>query len=87
MPNEDTHRSTPTCWGELLGSGRRRVVILNDWICDTSTWEGARAYLDGASFTWAFADLRGNGRSKGLSGHFTLEEAADDVVELADSLC
>ena len=71
---------------EEFGTGRRRVVVLNDWLCDTSTWDGARAYLDADRFTWSFADLRGYGRSRGLTGDFTLEEAAADVIELADTL-
>ncbi len=25
---------------EKLGAGPRRVVVLNDWMCDTSTWDG-----------------------------------------------
>jgi pimeloyl-ACP methyl ester carboxylesterase len=50
---------------EEHGSGQHAVVILNDWICDTSTWDGAQAYLDTVRFTWAFADLRGYGRSRG----------------------
>ncbi|RYG71457.1 alpha/beta hydrolase [bacterium] len=71
---------------EAWGSGEQRVVILNDWLCDTSTWDDARAYLDIEQFTWAFADLRGYGRSKQLTGHFTLEEAAADVLALVDAL-
>jgi 3-oxoadipate enol-lactonase len=70
---------------EVVGSGPMPVVILNDWLCDTSTWDGARGYLDGARFTWAFADLRGYGRSRGRSGVFTVSEAAGDVIELADA--
>ncbi len=71
---------------EVVGSGPVRVVIMNDWLCDTSTWDGARAYLDGSRFTFAFADLRGYGRSRGRAGAFTLEEAAADVLALADAL-
>jgi 3-oxoadipate enol-lactonase len=70
---------------ELVGSGPMPVVILNDWMCDTSTWDGARVYLDGASFTWVFADLRGYGRSRDRSGAFTVTEGAADVIELADA--
>lgn len=70
---------------EKLGSGPRVVVVLNDWTCDTSTWEGARTYLDNVGFTWAFADLRGYGRSKGQAGAFTVVEAASDVLALADA--
>jgi pimeloyl-ACP methyl ester carboxylesterase len=68
------------------GSGAVKVIILHDWMCDTSLWDGARAYLDGERFTWAFADLRGYGRSMGLEGTFTLEEAAADVIGVADAL-
>ncbi|HEY8076156.1 MAG TPA: alpha/beta hydrolase, partial [Labilithrix sp.] len=68
------------------GEGARRVVVLNDWLCDTSTWDGARAYLDEARCTWAFADVRGYGRSRGQRGSFTAREMASDVLALADSL-
>lgn len=71
---------------EVVGSGESKVVILNDWICDTSTWDGARAYLDAGRFTWAFADLRGYGRSRELAGRYGVEEAAGDVIGLADAL-
>lgn len=69
---------------ERVGEGPLPVVVLNDWLCDTSTWEGARAYLDGARFTWVFADLRGYGRSRGRTGEHTLTEAAEDVLNLAE---
>jgi pimeloyl-ACP methyl ester carboxylesterase len=71
---------------ELFGTGPARVVIMNDWLCDTSTWDGARAYLDGERFTYAFADLRGYGKSMGRAGTFTLPEAATDVLALAEAL-
>jgi len=71
---------------ELFGSGPRRVVVLNDWFCDTSTWDGARAYLDTARMTYAFADLRGYGRSRRRTGRFDVAEAAGDVIALADAL-
>jgi pimeloyl-ACP methyl ester carboxylesterase len=71
---------------ELQGAGPHGVVVLNDWMCDTSTWDDARAYLDDAQLAWAFADLRGYGRSRHLDGAFTLEEAAGDVLALADEL-
>jgi pimeloyl-ACP methyl ester carboxylesterase len=71
---------------DKVGSGPLGIMVLNDWICDTSTWDGARAYLDEGRFTWAFADLRGYGRSMDRRGDFTLVEAASDVVSLADAL-
>jgi pimeloyl-ACP methyl ester carboxylesterase len=71
---------------EKHGSGPHAIVVLNDWVGDTSTWDGARVYLDAVRFTWAFADLRGYGRSMDQRGEHTLEEAADDVVSLTDAL-
>lgn len=71
---------------ELIGAGPGRVIVLNDWLCDTSTWGPSRPYLDTEAFTWAFADLRGYGRSRGQRGAFSLEEAAADVIGLADHL-
>ena len=71
---------------DTLGNGERRVVVLNDWLCDTSTWDGTRAYLDGTRFTYAFVDLRGYGRSRGRAGAFDLREAASDVLGLAEAL-
>lgn len=71
---------------DVFGDGPRRVVVLNDWLCDTSTWEPARPYLDRTAFSWAFADVRGYGRSRGQQGTFTVEEGSRDVVELADAL-
>src|ERR1700721_1159004 len=55
----------PPLGHELVGSGSSHVIVLNDWLCDTSTWDGARPYLDSARFTFAFADVRGYGRSRG----------------------
>jgi len=71
---------------EVVGSGPHRLIVMNDWLCDTSTWQGARAYLDPSHFTWAFADLRGYGRSRGRTGEFSVREAAADVLALADAL-
>lgn len=71
---------------DVFGTGARRAIVLNDWLCDTSTWDPARPYLDREAITWAFADLRGYGRSRGQAGDFTVEEAASDVIALADRL-
>jgi pimeloyl-ACP methyl ester carboxylesterase len=71
---------------ELVGSGPLHVMVTNDWLCDTSTWDSARQYLDTERFTFAFADLRGYGRSRGRAGSFNVEEASSDVLELADAL-
>ena len=83
MPNPFS--SSAPLGHELFGSGALPVIVLNDWLCDTSTWDGARAYLDKERFTWAFTDLRGYGRSRGREGAFTVLEGATDVLALADA--
>jgi pimeloyl-ACP methyl ester carboxylesterase len=71
---------------DVLGSGSRSVIVLNDWVSDTSSWDAARPYLDGERYRWLFADLRGYGRSIEQRGEHTLPEAAADVLALADAL-
>lgn len=71
---------------EKIGTGPSAVIVLNDWLCDTSTWSGAQAYLDRTRFSWLLTDLRGYGRSRDQHGEFTLHEAAADVLALADAL-
>jgi pimeloyl-ACP methyl ester carboxylesterase len=85
MSSSDTRSPRDVIGHEMFGSGPVPVVVLNDWLCDTTTWDGARAYLDRERFTWVFADLRGYGRSRGRSGSFTVAEAARDVIDLADA--
>lgn len=76
----------PALGHEVVGSGAHRLIVMNDWLCDTSTWQSARVYLDLKQFSWCFADLRGYGRSRGLTGNFNAVEAATDVLTLADTL-
>lgn len=68
------------------GDGPRRVIVLHDWFCDHSSWDAALPYLTPAQFTYVFADLRGYGASREIEGIYTLDEAARDVITLADKL-
>ena len=86
MNTEASQPITVTIGHELVGTGSVHVVVMNDWLCDTSTWDNARPLLDLQRFTFSFADLRGYGRSKGRTGAFTIEEASGDVLALADAL-
>lgn len=78
--------ATETLGHDVCGKGPLPIIVMNDWLCDTSTWDGARPYLDTLHFKWVFADLRGYGRSRELRGTYTLAEAAGDVLALADAL-
>ena len=63
-----------------------RVLVLHDWFCDHSSWEAAFPYLTPERFTYVFADLRGYGNSRAMEGSYTLDEAAEDAIALADKL-
>ena len=71
---------------ESIGSGRQGVIVLHDWLCDTSTWDSVRLFLNTDAFSWVFADMRGYGKSLELKGTYTIEETAADVIALADHL-
>jgi pimeloyl-ACP methyl ester carboxylesterase len=69
-----------------LGTGPKRVIVMHDWMADTSTWEPTRPYLSLEATSWVFADLRSYGRSRGMGGPFDIERAASDIVAVADAL-
>jgi pimeloyl-ACP methyl ester carboxylesterase len=71
---------------QVFGTGSIRVIVMNDWLSDTSSWDYAKFFIDQGKFTFAFLDLRGYGRSRSLGGTYTLLEAATDVMTLADTL-
>jgi pimeloyl-ACP methyl ester carboxylesterase len=71
---------------EIFGKGSIPVIVLHDWYCDHSSWNPLLTYLNPQKFTYAFADLRGYGKSLKINGQYTLEEACSDVMLLADHL-
>jgi pimeloyl-ACP methyl ester carboxylesterase len=71
---------------EIIGQGSERVIALHTWLADHSTYKPMFPYLDRDTFSYAFVDYRGYGKSKELVGEFTIKEIANDVCELADEL-
>lgn len=69
-----------------IGNGPIRVIITNDWLGDTTTWNQCQQYLDTTDISWVFADLRGYGGSRYMPGPFNATQAASDIVALADQL-
>lgn len=69
-----------------FGSGPVRVLVMHDWLGDHTNYDTVMPSLDGAAFTYVFADLRGYGQSIALTGEFTLREIAADCLRLADHL-
>lgn len=70
----------------VVGHGPEAAVVLHEWLGDHSNYNDAAPYLSGTNVRYVFADLRGYGLSRSLTGRYTLTEAADDVVALMDSL-
>jgi pimeloyl-ACP methyl ester carboxylesterase len=50
----------------------------------TTPIDAMTPYLTPDQFTYVFADLRGYGASRRIAGDYSLEEAAGDVIALAD---
>jgi len=71
---------------ETYGRGSEPVIVMHEWLSSHHIYEPMRRYLDPDSFTYLFVDSRGYGLSKGMSGNFTIDEAAGDVLHVADSV-
>ncbi|HJW42553.1 MAG TPA: alpha/beta hydrolase [Rhizomicrobium sp.] len=70
----------------LHGNGPEPVLVLHDWLGDCTNYDSVLPYLDRAAFTYAFADLRGYGRSRDFAGEYSVDEIARDCLALADAL-
>lgn len=69
-----------------VGKGPATCIVLHEWLGDHVNWEQTLAYFDLDKLSLVFADLRGYGWSRAMSGRFTMEEATADVLRLADHL-
>ena len=82
-----TPNDTETIGYHLFGNGPVRVIALHDWSVDArGDYDPVKPYLDQDKFTIAFADVRGYGDSKSMTGQYTTTEIANDVEQLANSL-
>jgi len=71
---------------ELYGNGPEGVIVMHDFYGCRQTWDFVRHFFDTKNFTFAFAELRGYGESRNIPGEYTPQEAAADVLVLADNL-
>ncbi|WP_217213351.1 alpha/beta fold hydrolase [Streptomyces sp. AC550_RSS872] len=71
---------------ELHGEGAHKVFAVHGWFADRSAYAGVLPDLDRTEFTYALVDLRGYGAAKDAVGAYTTNEAALDLVELAERL-
>ena len=70
----------------LYGRGAEGVIVCHGWFGDSKVFDPMLPWLDLDAFTYAFVDYRGYGKSKSMTGEYTVGEIASDVLALADSL-
>lgn len=70
----------------IYGQGPEKILIFHDWMGDSANYDPVVPYLDPNTFTYVFADVRGYGQSRDLTGDYTAEEVAGDAFRLADEL-
>ncbi|KAF0172918.1 MAG: alpha/beta hydrolase [Limisphaerales bacterium] len=93
-PRSDTTPAAPVATSEHapilghghFGHGAEKVLVFHDWMGDAANYEPLLPYLDPNAFTYVFADVRGYGKSRHLTGDYSAGEVAADGFRLADKL-
>ncbi|MBI3678526.1 MAG: alpha/beta hydrolase [Proteobacteria bacterium] len=70
----------------LHGTGPEGVLVMHDWMGDSTIYDAILPYLDKSVFAYAFVDLRGYGLSRDIAGEYTVGEIAHDCLAVADKL-
>ena len=70
----------------IVGSGKEKVLILHGWFGDYKVWEPTFNSLDKEIFTYVFIDYRGYGKSKDMTGNYSMSEIASDAIALTIDL-
>lgn len=70
----------------LYGRGAEGVIVCHGWFGDSQVFDPMLPWLDSDAYTYAFVDYRGYGKSRTMTGKYTVDEIASDVLALADSL-
>lgn len=71
---------------EVVGQGPAGVIVLHGWFGDHTAFAPMMPYLDTETFTYAFMDYRGYGKSRDMTGAYSMAEIAADALALADHL-
>lgn len=71
---------------DVVGGGATRVIALHGWFGHAGAWGPLVDAIDPERYSYAFLDYRGYGRSKAMTGRFTVDEIASDALSLADEL-
>lgn len=76
MPNTHT----------IIGDGPHKVISLHGWFGHANGWGPLPEHLDRQQYSYAFMDCRGYGGMVGQGGPYTMEQVAEDAIQLADDL-
>lgn len=71
---------------KIIGSGKKYILVLHELMGDHTNFDPILPYIDTTNFTYIFADHRGYGLSKNISGEYTCDEVANDVKNLITKL-
>lgn len=69
-----------------IGSGKEKVLVMHNWMGDSTSYDSMLPYLNTDEYTYVFADLRGYGHSKEMQGSYSVEEASTDAIKLINFL-
>lgn len=70
----------------IAGSGPTKVLWAHSWLAYHEAYDCMLPFLDTERFTWVFPDFRGYGRSRELTGDFSIPEMGRDLIHVADNL-
>lgn len=70
----------------LVGNGAEKVMVFHGWFGDYSVWEPTFSAMDTDTFTYAFLDYRGYGKSAEQTGDYSMAEIAADANAVAKKL-
>jgi pimeloyl-ACP methyl ester carboxylesterase len=59
-----------------IGSGKEKVLVMHNWMGDSTSYDSMLSYLNTDKYTYVFVDLRGYGRSKEMRGTYSVEESS-----------
>lgn len=71
---------------KVIGNGEEKVFVTHGWKIDHTCFESMFPALDQQNFTYIFIDQRGYGLSREMGGPYTVNQVAEDIVSLSNSL-
>jgi pimeloyl-ACP methyl ester carboxylesterase len=70
----------------LHGHGPCKAIVMNGWLGCAADWQSMLSAVDPTACEIAIFDYRGYGSRRETAGTYTFEEAAQDVLALADQM-